>query len=122
MNLQIGRKIASKRIEKGYTQETFAAMLAISQSDISKIENGTKELNDNLRENIAKELEIDIHELVPNGEIVLMHNTFNHSSPNIASAINIKININFNLNIDEMEKFKSSYPSFIEEIIKQHEK
>jgi transcriptional regulator with XRE-family HTH domain len=44
INIEIGRKIKTKRHEIGYKQESLAIELGISQSALSRIENGSDSL------------------------------------------------------------------------------
>jgi transcriptional regulator with XRE-family HTH domain len=115
MNTLIGRKIASKRIEKGLSHEGLASKLQLSQSDISKIENGTKELHDDERIKIAKLLDMPIIDLVDTGSINISGHIVN-SSPNIAHNISIQINININL--DDKDNLSDKVANIINEVKK----
>ena len=45
INKEIGRKIKSKRSEKGFKQEVIAIKLGISQSALSRMENGVEDIS-----------------------------------------------------------------------------
>lgn len=60
----IGKNIQNQRKLKGYTQETFAELMNVSWSYVSKIECGILNLSLGKIYEIAKYLKIDIKELL----------------------------------------------------------
>lgn len=60
----IGKNIQEQRKLKGYTQETFAELMNVSWSYVSKIECGILNLSMGKIYDIAQYLKIDIEELL----------------------------------------------------------
>lgn len=60
----IGKNIQNQRKIKGYTQETFAELMNVSWSYVSKIECGILNLSMGKIFDIAQYLKIDIKELL----------------------------------------------------------
>ena len=60
INIEIGKKIKSKRYETGYKQDRLAVELGISQSALSRIENGSDCLNIDLLYLLCHLLNTDI--------------------------------------------------------------
>lgn len=60
----IGKNIQNQRKIKGYTQETFAELMKVSWSYVSKIECGILNLSMGKIYDIAQYLKIDIEELL----------------------------------------------------------
>lgn len=59
----IGECIKRKRMEMGYSQDTFAQMIGVGQSMVAQIERGTKIPNMLLGKSIAQALKCRIDEL-----------------------------------------------------------
>lgn len=78
--IKIGNKIRKYRLIKGYSQENMAAILDISQKTYSNMENNKSSISiDNLKA-LAKELEIDIMELLSDDKVVVQHNSSTDNS------------------------------------------
>ena len=60
---EIGKRIKSIRISKGYTQEKLSEMADISQRALSKIEIGENFITAETLDNLLKALEIDAEDL-----------------------------------------------------------
>lgn len=60
----IGKNIQEQRKLKGYTQETFAELMKVSWSYVSKIECGILNLSMGKIYDISQHLKIDIKELL----------------------------------------------------------
>lgn len=60
-----GRRIRAFRKLKGYTQEGLAKELGISISVLGEVERGTRIPTDELLEDVADVLQIDVEELMP---------------------------------------------------------
>ena len=60
-NLQVGNKIKSKRIEKGIKQDVLANELNISQTSLSRMENGKEDIGINKLQEAASILQTPIH-------------------------------------------------------------
>jgi transcriptional regulator with XRE-family HTH domain len=60
---EIGRIIKRERRQKGLTQKELAELLNISQSYLSLIEKGDREITDNLLPELKKTIGIDINDL-----------------------------------------------------------
>ncbi|RSK25513.1 XRE family transcriptional regulator [Bacillus sp. HMF5848] len=60
---QWGRSIRAYRKLKGYTQETFANELGISVSVLGEVERGTREPDEQLLQQVAKTLNIQLEDL-----------------------------------------------------------
>ena len=61
---EIGKNIQNARKNKGYTQETFAELMGVSWSYVSKIECGILNLSLGKVYDIAKHLKIDVKTLL----------------------------------------------------------
>ena len=61
----IGHKIATLRDKKGYTQERLAEAIGISLSHVAKIEIGLHAPRLETLLKIAKELHVEVKELIP---------------------------------------------------------
>ncbi len=60
----IGKNIQAQRAKLGYTQETFAELMSVSWSYVSKIESGVLNLSLGKIWEIANFLEVDISKLL----------------------------------------------------------
>ncbi len=60
----IGKNIQNERLKKGLTQETFAELMGVSWSYVSKIESGVINLSIGKILEISQYLEIDIVNLL----------------------------------------------------------
>ena len=60
----IGKNIQKERMAKGYTQETFAELMNVSWSYVSKIESGVLNLSIGKILDIASYLKVDIKKLL----------------------------------------------------------
>lgn len=102
--MSIGTKVKRLREAKGISQDDLALSLDVAQSTISGIESDKNIPNSLLLSNIAKELEVDINELLNDGVHVNISNNkfsdlssagtinqynpvFNMQSPEIAESI-----------------------------------
>lgn len=61
----LGHKIATLRDKKGYTQERFAEAIGLSLSHIAKIEIGLHAPRLDTLLKMAKELNVEVNELIP---------------------------------------------------------
>ena len=61
---KIGKNIQSERQSKGLTQESFAELMGVSWSYVSKIESGILNLSIGKINEIANYLEVNISELL----------------------------------------------------------
>lgn len=61
---KIGKNIQQERLKKGLTQETFAELMDVSWSYVSKIESGVINLSIGKINEIANYLDIDINILL----------------------------------------------------------
>jgi transcriptional regulator with XRE-family HTH domain len=99
--MQIGRKIAKIRYEKGVSQQHLEILTGIAQQQISKIESG-EDLRVSHLLKIAKALEIPLEQLVENK---CVENILN--SENVIKPVQINCNINVNLNSINSEKVEN---------------
>ncbi len=80
MNLQkVGKFIAEKRKEKGYTQEVLGEKLGITSNTLSKWERGINAPDISLLKNISDELDITLEELLCGEEIDKTNENINPS-------------------------------------------
>lgn len=84
----IGERIKRIRESKGYSQEYLAEELSISQSAYSDLENNKTKLNLKRLHRIAEVLEIDVLELMSNGEPITFNDNQNGGVANNALIIN----------------------------------
>ena len=61
---KIGKNIQNERLKQGLTQETFAELMNVSWSYVSKIESGILNLSIGKIYDFAKYLEIDVSTLL----------------------------------------------------------
>ncbi len=92
MSVEIGKKIALKRFEKGTIQDPLASKAVIAQSRLSEIENG-KSPKWNELEKIAVALEIPVAELLPTNVLNISNNPFSPTDNAQQNLGNITINI-----------------------------
>ena len=76
----IGAKIRKYRLLKGYSQENMAAALNISQKTYSNLENDKSSISIKTLKTIAKELDIDVLELISDDKVVVQHNSSKDNS------------------------------------------
>lgn len=96
--MQIGRKIAKIRYEKGISQQQLEILTGIAQQQISKIESG-EDLRVSHLLKIAEALEIPLEQIVESkgeGNII--------NSENVIKPVQINCNINVNLNSNDNEE------------------
>jgi transcriptional regulator with XRE-family HTH domain len=99
--MQIGRKIAKIRYEKGVSQQQLEILTGIAQQQISKIESG-EDLRVSHLLKIAQALEIPIEQLVENK---CVENII--KSDSVIKPIQINFNINVKLNTNDSEKIEN---------------
>ena len=61
---KVSKNIQRLRIEKGYTQETFAEKMGVSWSYVSKLESGILNLSLGKLVELADYLDVDVRELL----------------------------------------------------------
>lgn len=66
--LNVGNRIKQCRIKAGYTQKEMADRLGIPKSTYSNYENGHREPKKEILEKLAKELNMNIHDLLGTAE------------------------------------------------------
>ena len=72
----IGNKLRQLRINKGYSQEYMAEILAVSQKTYSNMENDKTSISIEALKRIAEEYRVDILKLLSDEKIVVQHNNF----------------------------------------------
>ncbi len=79
--MSIGHKVRRHREIKGWSQEDLAIRLDVTQGTISNIESDKSIPNSLLLNKIAKELEVDINDLLNDSQnIIFSNNEFKDSS------------------------------------------
>ncbi|KMQ68682.1 hypothetical protein ACM39_05140 [Chryseobacterium sp. FH2] len=106
--MSIGTKVKRLREAKGLSQDELALRLDVAQSTISSIESDKNIPNSLLLSNIAKELEVDINDLLNDSSTNIMSN--NEFSDHAVAAVN-QYNPIFNI----------QSPELIESILKNQE-
>ena len=76
----IGNKLRQLRINKGYSQEYMAEILAVSQKTYSNMENDKTSISIEVLKKIAEEYKVDMIELLSDGKVVVQHNNFSDTS------------------------------------------
>lgn len=76
----IGNKLRRLRIEKGYSQEYLADVLAISQKTYSNMENDKSSISIDTLKKIAEEYKIDLIELISDDNIIVQINNSRENS------------------------------------------
>ncbi len=71
----IGNKLRRLRIEKGYSQEYLADVLAISQKTYSNMENDKSSITIDTLKKIAEEYKIDLIELLSDDKVIVQNNS-----------------------------------------------
>ena len=71
----IGNKLRRLRIEKGYSQEYLADVLAISQKTYSNMENDKSSISIDTLKKIAEEYKIDLIELISEDKVIVQINS-----------------------------------------------
>jgi transcriptional regulator with XRE-family HTH domain len=61
---RIGRNIARRRRERGWSQPKFAQLLGVDEMTVSRIERGLSNFAIGTLEHLAKKLGVSIHELL----------------------------------------------------------
>ncbi len=105
--MSIGTKVKRFREARGISQDDLALRLNVAQSTISSIESDKNIPNSLLLSNIAKELEVDINDLLNDNSTFITDNEFNDQS---VANVN-QYNPVFNL----------QSPELIESIVKNQE-
>ncbi len=80
VGIKIGDKIRKYRLLKGYSQENMATMLNISQKTYSNLENNKSNISIDILKTLAKELEVDVMELLSSDKVVVQHNNSKDNS------------------------------------------
>lgn len=80
VGIKIGDKIRKYRLLKGYSQENMATMLNISQKTYSNLENNKSNISIDMLKTLAKELEVDVMELLSSDKVVVQHNNSKDNS------------------------------------------
>ncbi|WP_411811927.1 helix-turn-helix domain-containing protein [Chryseobacterium scophthalmum] len=106
--MSIGSKVRQYREAKNWSQEDLALRLDTTQTTISNIESDKNIPNSLLLSNIAKELEVDINDLLSGSSNNIMSN--NQFSDHAVAAVN-QYNPTFNI----------QSPELIESIVKNQE-
>jgi transcriptional regulator with XRE-family HTH domain len=78
--IKIGNKLRQLRMNKGYSQEYVAEILAVSQKTYSNMENDKSSITIEVLKKIAEEYKVDIIELLSDGKVVVQHNNFSDTS------------------------------------------
>lgn len=105
--MSIGSKVRQYREAKNWSQEDLALRLDTTQTTISNIESDKNIPNSLLLSNIAKELEVDINDLLSDSSNIMSNNQF---SDHAVAAVN-QYNPTFNI----------QSPELIESIVKNQE-
>lgn len=106
--MSIGSRVRQYREAKNWSQEDLALRLDTTQTTISNIESDKNIPNSLLLSNIAKELEVDINDLLSDSSNNIMSN--NQFSDHAVAAVN-QYNPTFNI----------QSPELIESIVKNQE-
>lgn len=105
--MDVGYKIKTKRLLKGYTQHYMAESLGISQKTYSNLENSRTKISLSTLEQIASILEIDFFDLLPDN-ISISHNEFKDQSAGyVVNNIPEKLIEQYEERIKEKEKIIS---------------
>ncbi|WP_353170419.1 helix-turn-helix transcriptional regulator [Flavobacterium sp.] len=78
--VKIGDKLRKLRVNKGYSQESMAETLQISQKTYSNMENDKSSISIENLKKIAEEFNVDLLELLSDGKVIVQYNTANDSS------------------------------------------
>lgn len=78
--IKIGNKLRQLRMNKGYSQEYVAEILAVSQKTYSNMENDKTSISIEVLKKIAEEYKVDMIELLSDGKVVVQHNNFSDTS------------------------------------------
>lgn len=97
--MKIGGKVRKYREAKGWSQDDLALRLDVTQGTISNIESDKTIPNSLLLNKIAKELEVDINELLSESTSNIMSN--NEFSDHAVAAVN-QYNPVFNIQSPEL--------------------
>ena len=79
-NMSIGGKLRKLRQNKGYSQEYMAEILEISQKTYSNMENEKATISVTTLKKLAKELDVDLLELLSDGKVIVQYNTSQDTS------------------------------------------
>lgn len=79
-NMSIGVKLRKLRQNKGYSQEYMAEILEISQKTYSNMENEKATISVTTLKKLAKELDVDLLELLSDGKVIVQYNTSQDTS------------------------------------------
>jgi transcriptional regulator with XRE-family HTH domain len=69
--VKIGNKLRQLRMNKVYSQEYVAEMLAVSQKTYSNMENDKTSISTEVLKKIAEEYKVDMIELLSDGKVVV---------------------------------------------------
>ncbi len=78
--INIGNKLRKLRMEKGYSQEYLAEVLAVSQKTYSNMENDKSSISIDTLKKIAEEYKIDMIELLSDDKVIIQNNSSRESS------------------------------------------
>jgi transcriptional regulator with XRE-family HTH domain len=78
--IKIGNKLRQLRMNKGYSQEYMAEILAVSQKTYSNMENDKTSISIEVLKKIAEEYKVNMIELLSDGKVVVQHNNFSDTS------------------------------------------
>ena len=78
--VKIGDKLRKLRVNKGYSQESMAETLQISQKTYSNMENDKSSISIENLKKIAEEFNVDLLELLSDGKVIVQYNRANDSS------------------------------------------
>lgn len=76
----IGNKLRQLRINKGYSQEYMAEILAVSQKTYSNMENDKTSITIEVLKKISEEYRVNILELLSDDKVVVQHNNLLNTS------------------------------------------
>ena len=78
--INIGNKLRKLRMEKGYSQEYLAEVLAVSQKTYSNMENDKSSISIDTLKKIAEEYKIDMLELLSDDKVIIQNNSSRENS------------------------------------------
>lgn len=97
MNKMVGKTLKELRSENGYTQEQVSIYLGITQSNLSKIENGERNFNMTLLDKLCL-----LYNCSPE---YLLGETDSHEKPSIAFRSDEKVDLNVVAKMNEIKGF-----------------
>jgi transcriptional regulator with XRE-family HTH domain len=116
--IKIGKKLRILRMNKGYSQENVAEILAVSQKTYSNMENDKTSISLEVLRKIAEEYKVDMMELLSDGGIAFQQNNpsdtismkgiiYNHASDELIAQLKSRIE-DLKNNLAEKEKHIST--------------